>query len=327
MFRQKKVFQDTKKSLGFILGLQALWILTLFLLAGWWGELLWRQAHQISDLQEKLGVAPTQALADWNKTQRMVFWESITFFSLLLATTGIFFWIYWRDLTRSRALTAFFASVTHEFKTPLTSIRLQAESLAERLKDDPIRGLVKRLLEDCFRIESQVERTLELSRVEGGGIVFQQSIEIRPFAQAIIALWLETYEEQVRVQMQLDDETILGDAACLSVVFKNILENSLRHADQYSNRPQGPLTVQITSKKQGGNLEITLQDNGRGFAGDTRKLGSLFFRGPHSKGTGVGLYLVQMLMKKMGGSSRFESQPTGFQVTLSFRLGASDGRT
>ena len=44
----------------------------------------------------------------------MLFWESLVFFALLLATTVLLFWLYWRDVKRARGLQAFFASLTHE---------------------------------------------------------------------------------------------------------------------------------------------------------------------------------------------------------------------
>ena len=94
---------------------------------------------------------------------------------------GVLFWLYWRDAKRTRSLQAFFASLTHELRTPLTSIRLQAESISDGLADHPEqKDFLQRLLEDSQRLELQVERVLELARVEGGGPIFTQAIQIVP---------------------------------------------------------------------------------------------------------------------------------------------------
>ena len=99
------------------------------------------------------------------RTQHMLHWESTTFFVLAVVSSAFLFWLYWLDMRRARSIQAFFASVTHELRTPLTSIRLQAESIAEQC-DESQRQLVARLLEDTTRLEGQVERTLELARLE-----------------------------------------------------------------------------------------------------------------------------------------------------------------
>ena len=88
-------------------------------------------------------------------------------------------WLYLRDQRRTNSLRAFFASVTHELRTPLTSIRLQAESLADAGNASP---LVERLLEDTSRLEGQVEKTLELARIEGGGELDLQPLPIHALA-------------------------------------------------------------------------------------------------------------------------------------------------
>src|SRR5690606_29195371 len=98
-----------------------------------------------------------------------------------------------RDRKRTRSIQAFFASLTHELKTPLTSIRLQAESIADPTNDDAFkRQLVERLLADTSRLEAQVERSLELARLEGGGPVFVQGYELKNLIERGLRQQLET---------------------------------------------------------------------------------------------------------------------------------------
>ena len=60
----------------------------------------------------------------------------------------------------------------------------------------------------------------------------------------------------------------------------------------------------MTVRNADGGVELQFRDDGRGFEGDPAKLGRLFQRGSASRGTGVGLYLVRVLMERMGGERR-----------------------
>ena len=115
-----------------MIGAQVFWLAIVCLLGGWWCRLVLTQATRIAQLETGIGMIP-EAIAHQLRTQRMVFWESLSYFILLLGSTVVVFWLYWRDVQRSRGIQAFFASMTHELRTPLTSIRLQAESIAENL--------------------------------------------------------------------------------------------------------------------------------------------------------------------------------------------------
>ena len=186
------------------------WFFTICLLGIWWGRLALTQAQRIAELEKNLGLASDFADSHWHRTQRMLYWESGTFFLLLLASTVLLCWLYWRDARRSRGLQAFFASVTHELRTPLSSIRLQAESIADPLANrlNGQNHLIRRLLEDTIRLEAQVERTLELARVEGGGPVYTQPLLIKPWLDRFLASWTADYPNRVKLQSVIEDVSI-----------------------------------------------------------------------------------------------------------------------
>jgi signal transduction histidine kinase len=73
-------------------------------------------------------------------------------------------------------------------------------------------------------------------------------------------------------------------------------------------------------------VRLFYQDDGKGYEGDPKDLGKLFFRGSASQGTGVGLYLVRTLMRKMKGDADFsENGKSGFNVGLEFTRETSNG--
>ncbi len=284
-----------KNKMRFMLGVQLLWLLMVLALGFWWGSLILKYANQF----------PGLTLNELQRTHRMLYWEGATFFLLLAASTAALFWYYWRDIKRSKSLQAFFASITHELRTPLTSIRLQAEALSE---DEKNPALLKRLLEDTLRLESQVERTLELARVEGGGRVFTQPVLIRPYIERM----LDPYKNTLEIETDTHDLTIKADPAALQVILKNLIENSLRHVKQKK------IQAKVVVKKSKEGVLLQYFDNGKYVQGDPKKLGQLFEKGPHSQGAGVGLYLIQVLMQRMGGQAIFNVNP-GLEAMLYFQ--------
>ncbi|MFZ9594454.1 MAG: sensor histidine kinase [Bdellovibrionia bacterium] len=322
-------FQPEKPSLRpfrLMLLAQFLWFLLLALLVGWWGKLALRQASRIAELEQALGQSASQTQAHWGHVQAMLFWESGAFFVLLAASSGLLLWLFWRDHLRARGVQAFFASLTHELRTPLTGIRLQAESMADYLAASrgkqeasfevhpKLLQLSQRLLDDTMRLQSQVDRTLELARVEGGGPVFIQPLQLKPWLEQFLRSGSVPDSARFQIRLNVPDVWMEADPAALQVIFKNILENSIKHSGQH------PVAVSLDAFLEGPWIRIQIQDDGQGYLGDPRLLGQLFQKGASSTGTGVGLYLVQALMKRMGGKVRFLTVP-GFQVQLTFPQG------
>lgn len=293
------------------------WLTSLLALVLWWANVLLRQGARIAELEVAAGLARAAALDARGRVYNMLLWESAAFILILLAATAVLAWLYYRDSLRNRSLHAFFAAVTHELRTPLAALRLQAEVIAE----DPetpqaqqLRG--RRLLADLSRLENQVERTLELARVEGGGKVLDEPIALAPLLRHFCASLPEPLAERVQMYVAHSgaDMRVLGDKAAIQLILRNLVENAARHA----GRSRVELIVSL--ERNGAGVVLHCMDNGTGFPGDSARLGTLFYRGEQSSGAGVGLYLVRALMTQMGGSARFDSAPErGFAAQLRFR--------
>ncbi|MDE2219252.1 MAG: HAMP domain-containing histidine kinase [Gammaproteobacteria bacterium] len=292
--------------------LAALWILLVLVLGAGWVMLLISQAHQISELQALTGSADSTVTAQWASTHRRVVGESAVFLLLLLAVSALLAWLYWRESLRARAMQAFFAAVTHELRTPLTSIRLQAEAIAE---GDQRVELARRLLEDSNRLESQIDKTLELARIEGGGPLAEQSVPLQDWLRRTASAIAATHGARVDLQVEAAAglPPVLADAAAVQMILRNLVENSVRHAQL--ERVQ----VGLHAQRRGEQVLLEYRDNGAGCAVRGPELGRLFGRGAASGGSGVGLYLVRALMERMGGRAEFHSSPgNGFRAELSF---------
>lgn len=299
----------TSRRLKFILALQAFCILLLALVTAWWGRLLVLQADRLHTLDPA---------ANSHRTISMVLWEGGALVVLIVILAAVSGWFIVRDLRRSRQTEALFASFTHELKTPLTSIRLQAETIADTLPvAESQRSLITRLLEDTARLETQVDRSLELARVVGGGGLNLEALPLKSQIENALSNWQSLGTKTIHVDLSIGPEWVLADRMALRTVFRNLLENSQRHSEKSSIRA----TVRAETKGQG-RVCLSYEDTGSPFRGNARHLGQLFYKGPASMGTGVGLFLIRTLMTQMGGRATFTPSPAGFHVDLEFQEAA-----
>jgi len=298
-----------------VLALAALgWLALQIALLAWWATVIGRQARQIALLQTQSGAGSAFSDAQWSRTRLMLVGESSTFLALLLTVSLLLAWLYWREHRRARSMQAFFASVTHELRTPLTSIRLQAETIAE---GDQRVELAQRLLEDTHRLEAQIDKTLELARIEGGGPLAEQEIPLPAWLERSLEGIAAPYGSRVDLRAHLEPTLapVQADAAALQMILRNLVENSVRHSQL------NPVGVRLTAVVREPFVVLEYQDNGAGVAARSTRLGRLFARGERSSGAGVGLYLVKRLMQRMRGRVRFNVAPgEGFRCELWFRI-------
>jgi signal transduction histidine kinase len=291
-----------------------LWVVVQVALVVWWATVIERQAQHIATLETLNGGGHEAIAAQAERTHVMLVGESGSFLALLLVISSLLAWLYWREHRHARTMQAFFASVTHELRTPLTSIRLQAEAIAE---GEQRVELARRLLEDSNRLESQIDKTLELARIEGGGPLSEQAIPLQLWLSRTLPMIAATHGDRldIRAHVEASLPPALADSAALQMIIRNLVENSVRHSGVT------PVVVRLTAAQRAGRVVLEYQDNGAGIAAGRLVLGRLFARGASSSGAGVGLYLVRRLMQRMGGEARFNTAPgEGYRCELWFRV-------
>jgi signal transduction histidine kinase len=229
------------------------------------------------------------------------------------------------DITELRRLekvrSDFVANASHELKTPLTSIRGFAETLAE---DDPPEELRREFLgmirNNTLRLQRLVDDLLDLSRLESGG----WSAGAEPISVESVAreAWeLVGDEEGPEVHFEIRGEaTALGDERGLVQVFRNLFENAVRHTPK-----RGHVRVAIGPGDVSGTVLVTVSDDGEGIpAQSLPRIFERFYRADSSRarevgGTGLGLAIVKHLVTAMGGKVGAESRlghGTTIRITL-----------
>lgn len=291
-------------SLRILMG--TLWLILCISLGTWWAIIGLRQSESIAELKANSGISSnSESLEYIEKQHRMIRSEGI-FFLILIAGGGLaIITMSVRDVRRNKMIKDFFATVTHEMKTPLASLRLQAESLEDVLESSGQKKLVKRLIGDTSRLELQMDKAMYLASISRAEILLMETINLKE----LLDLLLIDYDF-----LKVDSQSIfvLGDRRALESIFRNIIENSYHHGQ----------ATKVTLKTITGvkNCSIEIEDNGVGFSGDIKKLGKLFHRHNPRSGSGVGLFLVKTLVKKMNGSVQFFVLEPGFKVCVNLPL-------
>ncbi|WP_061222575.1 sensor histidine kinase [Leptospira weilii] len=285
------------------------WLLVTVSLGVWWFLLGLKLTNTVAGLSAKLN-SSSESLSILERQSRMIKMEG-TFFLLMLFLGGAtLIWFSYRETRRNKLIHDFFSTVTHEMKTPLASLRLQAESLQEETLSLNENKLIHRLLMDSVRIESQMNRAMYLASLTRSEILYIEKVNVREIFLSIG----EDFPELKIDLSRLENVSVFADRKALESIFKNLAENSLKHG-------KARILEVISEKQKSDRILITVSDNGFGFDGKYKVLGIPFYRHGSTSGTGIGLYIIKKLMKKMKGDMRIVPQKNGFRVDLNF-LGA-----
>ena len=221
----------------------------------------------------------------------------------------------------------FVNNVTHEIKTPLSTILMAAEVLVEEnIHNNPFRReqYVSIIRYEGERLREELDRVLDVARMTKIGVHLNKDVIS---AKDVLQLTIERMQLQISncdgdilVNWDAISDQILFDRKSLELIFTNIIDNALKYN---INEPR----VVIQGNVVDANLIIQIKDNGIGINEQYHKeLFHRFFRVPlgeshHMKGFGLGLYLVKQLMDVHNSTILVTSaENKGTTVTLQIPL-------
>lgn len=185
--------------------------------------------------------------------------------------------------------------ISHELRTPLSRMKLALE-LAEPS------DLTAGMKQDALEMETIIDALLEAERLNDRHRALARSeVTISELIETMLADYFARDREHISVQIERD-VTLQADRVRLALLLKNLVANSLR----YGNRAQGPVEIQVSAEAD--HLKIAVQDHGPGLdAHQAESFGEPFFRTDASRardtgGTGLGLYLAQLVTEAHGGT-------------------------
>lgn len=272
-----------------------LWLVFTVTFAIWWFKFSLENISMLSELQ------PDRA-DHWLRQRRMIMSEGTAWLILLVLGGGALIAFAQREKQRARRIREFFASFSHEVKTSLASLRLQAEALKDEAPSSPI---LDRLIGDTVRLQVQLENSLFLSSQDNLKL-FMQPISLRQTVDRIREQW-----PKLTVEIQ-GDEIVSADERALRSLLSNLCQNAIVHGKATSLK----IKIESTSAPM---VSVHFHDNGSGFTGETMKLGQLFHRPVSSSGSGIGLYICRLLMSRMGGELDIIPSAQGFHAVARFK--------
>lgn len=196
-------------------------------------------------------------------------------------------------------------SVSHDLRTPLTSISGNAEVLLESgaaLRDEQRIGLYRDIREDSLWLVDLVENLLAVTRAEEGRLDLRIQPEVASDVVEEAVRHCERHAEGHTIAVDLDDAPLLAnmDARLIVQVLSNLIGNAVNYT------PRGS-TVRVSAHRHGARVRIDVADDGPGIAdGEKSRVFDLFYngsqkRGDHRRGMGLGLALCKSIVEAHGG--------------------------
>ena len=234
-----------------------------------------------------------------------------------------------QDVTQFKELdkmkSDFMAAVSHEFRTPLTSINMGVDILRQQLLG-PLTKAQEELLnaskQDCERLIKLVRELLQLSKLESGKVErLEEAIDLRKVIESTLQpLQLPFKEKGITLKVSIDSvlPTFIADEQQLSWVISNLVNNALRYTSKGG-------TVEIAVLSDNGTVLVQVRDTGRGISPEhIDKIFDKFTQVKQSSDTtpgsvGLGLSIAKEIVELYGGEIWVESEVNRGSV-FSFRL-------
>lgn len=295
-----------------LVAIQLVWVVVVVLWVSWF-VIRHRQLKELATRYSPELLARTEG------------WSTLVQGLLLLAVilVGVYaLFIFWRRQSRLyQEQREFITQVTHELKSPLASIQLHLETIRlRRPSAERLDSFVDTMLDDTRRLHSQIDNLLLMARLEQRRRPAERRIiDLSAFVQKYLDDNKDRLPPGTRLEVSLEPQLKAAvEPDELGTVLRNLLENAVLYSP-------GVPELELRLQHQGRLAVISLKDSGRGLAADQlKKIFKRFYRvelpNERVRGTGLGLYIVQSVMKDCGGSVQAASDGPGCGSTFTLLL-------
>lgn len=299
----------------------------IIVFSAWWAYLLYQKNE--TAFQERIEINTSnyiqQGGSDYNSTaeyillkskyerqRAMILLEGSVFLLLLVVGLLIVRRILMKEIQLAELQKNFMLSVSHELKSPLASIKLNLQTLAQRQPEKAIADkLIQNSSTDIERLESLINNILLASKLEAKPSQNTREINVSDICYSVVERLRHNGKHIIigdDIEENVDYKT---DAVEFTSVVTNLLENAIKYSPEHTS-------IFFTLKEHTDNIELKISDEGYGIPEEERervfekfyRIGSENMR--KSKGTGLGLYIVKRFVETNRGTiTFFDNLPHG----------------
>jgi signal transduction histidine kinase len=286
---------------------------------GWW---MYDHVRYARSVEQRMPNDPAVAEDSEARVNRIL-WEGGFFLVVLIGGMTVLTRTLRHDAELRRRQQNFLAAVSHEFKSPLASIQLAAETLVLRSRDDDGKRLGRRILDDGERLLRMIDNLLDTTRLEEGRqrLTPQLTNLAAATATSVAAIADRAHASGVTVTRAVPEDLALNvDPVVIETGLRNLLDNALKSCIAAKSR-----SIRVEGARDAGGIVLAVSDDGLGFPPEDalmifekfHRLGDELRRA--TPGTGLGLYIVKRLVELSGGTVHANSAGLSQGATVSMR--------
>lgn len=317
-------------------------MLYMLLALGWWSYLLFDKTQEVYETQSSMLMLQLAAEQHANgvesvryadligqrndvesereRQQWMILGETLVFIGILFVGLYLIDRGYRKEVEVTRQRRNFLLSISHELKSPIASIKLILETFQRRaLRPEQIEKFSGGALRETERLEKLVTDLLFSAKLEEAFEPHNVKIDIKELSKNLVDdLRMKYPQAHFSTTLQGDNFEIEGDTSGITSVLLNLLENAVKYSKEEP-------VVQLHLQAEKEHIEVSIEDNGIGIPERERtQIFEKFYRIGNedtrsTKGTGLGLYIVNEIVKAHRGKISIEDnlpQGTRFNIQL-----------
>jgi signal transduction histidine kinase len=255
-----------------------------------------------------------------------VYWTLLaigsTFFVLVLVGVVLYLVLSVKAIRLNQRQSNFIDAVTHELKSPIASLKLYLQTLTRhQVTMEQQADFQQFMLDDLERLDQLIDHLLDAARLEHSQLATDaENVSLDHLLTHTAKLACERYRlPEETIQLRLEPAIVHARPADLEIVFRNLLDNAIKYS---GDNPR----IEVEAHGNHSLATVRIGDNGPGIPVNLRRkifgrfvrLGSELER--KTAGTGLGLYIVRTLVKRMGGKIQVHNKTNGtgtvFEVEL-----------
>lgn len=307
------------------------WILLVYVLVAivWWGISLEQQNQELFMVKTKNQYLDSASFhkvkaEKHSKTIKYIGEGGVSILVILLGA-GLLYSLLRRMVHLAHKEKNFILAISHELKTPLASVQLNLETLQKRnIPDNTKDQLITSALKEVKRLDTLYTNILTTSRFDNGKTLKKnfQVIQLSPLLYHILGQFqnsFPTYTFSLSDNLQRDPK-INGDRHLIHLLFYNLIDNAVKYS------PQENPHIYINIHEDLSHIYVSIKDEGIGISeANSKYIFQKFFRiqdenTRHTKGTGLGLYIVQQTLNLHNASIKVRpNTPRGSVFTTQFK--------